>query len=224
MLALGTVCAGLAASLVNQYANDVSAQIGPLQEVVVARQDVARGTLVTPAVARTVLEQRRVPVRFAPRRSLGSPREALGYRTLVPLTAGDYVGQAQLGAPRRRARARDEPRSGRLVEVAVTGTRTIAAALRPGVLVDVLVTTDAAGGSPRTYLALQRLQLVDFRESSGAGGRSADATATVRVTLRQAVTLIAAQNFAREVRVVPRPRGDVRRVGPTAVGASALGR
>jgi pilus assembly protein CpaB len=224
MLGLAAVCAGLAASFVNQYANDVSAQVGPLQPVVVARRDVPHGTLVTPAIARTALEQRRVPLRFAPPRSLRAPRDALGYRTLASLATGDYVGEAQLGTPRRAPRPRGR-QSGRLVEVAVTGARTLASALRPGALVDVLVTTDGDSGSPRTYLALQRLQLIDFRDSPGTQARDgADATATVRVTLRQAVTLIAAQNFAREVRVVPRPAGDVGRLGPASVTAAALGR
>lgn len=224
MLGLAAVCAGLAASFVDGYADDISAQVGPLRSVVVARRDLPRGTLVTPAIARTGLLQRRVPLRFAPPRSLQAPRQALGYRTLGALAAGDYVGDAQLGSP-RTAPLRSEGRSGRLVEVAVTGARTIASALRPGALVDVLVTTDGNSGSPRTYLALQRLELVEFRDSSGAEARDgADATATVRTTLRQAVTLIAAQNFAREVRVVPRPGGDVRRLGPTSVSASGLGR
>ena len=223
MLGLAVVCAGLAVSLVNEYARDVSAQVGPLEHVVVARRDLPRGTLVTPEIAHSALAERRVPLRFAPPRSLRAPGEAVGYRVLTPLSAGDYVGEAQLGRPRRR-RHDDPTRSGRLVEVAVTGANTIGPALRPGALVDVLVTTAAHSGSPRTYLALQRLELVDFRDSSPAAGEAADATATLRTTLRQAVTLIAAQNFAREVRVVPRPEGDVRRVGPTAVAASALGR
>jgi pilus assembly protein CpaB len=224
MLGLAAVCAGLAASFVDRYADDISAQVGPLQSVVVARRDMPRGTLVTPAVARTGLLQRRVPLRFAPPRSLQAPRQALGYRTLGSLAAGDYVGEAQLGSP-RTAPLRNEARNGRLVEVGVTGASTIAPALRPGALVDVLVTTDGNSGSPRTYLALQRLELVEFRDSSGTEARDGvDATATVRTTLRQAVTLIAAQNFAREVRVVPRPDGDVRRLGPTSATASGLGR
>ena len=225
LLGLSAVCAGLAASSVERYADDVAAQVGPLQSVVVARRDLPRGSLMTPAAVRAGLEQRRVPARFAPPRALRAPREALGYRTLASLGTGDYVGEAQLGTPRAGPR-RGELRSGRLVEVAVTGTRTIAAALRPGALVDVLVTTDGDSGTPRTYLALQRLELVDFRESAtSAGAREvADATATLRTTLRQAATLIAAQNFAREVRVVPRPSRDLRRLGPTSVPASALGR
>ena len=223
MLGLAAVCAGLAATSVDRYADDVAAQVGPLREVLVARRDVRRGTLVSAAVARTAFERRRVPLRFVPPRSLGAPREAIGYRTLTNLTAGDYVGAADLGAP--RAAAVREPRLGRLVEVGVTGARTIAPMLRPGTPVDVLVTTDGQRGPPRTYLALQRLELVEFSGSPPGNAREgADATATLRTTLRQATTLTAAQNFAREVRIVPRPREDMRRLGPTSVSAAGLGR
>jgi pilus assembly protein CpaB len=91
----------------------------------------------------------------------------------------------------------------------------------------VLITTDRGAGPRRTYLALQRIELVDFGASpdsvaSGGGGR--DATATLRVTLAQAVLLTAARNFAREVRLVPRADGDDRRVGPASVTAAELTR
>ncbi len=222
MLGLAGVCAGLAATSVDRYADDVAAQVGPLRKVVVARRAVPRGTFVTAKVARAAFEQRRVPSRFVPPRSLGAPREAVGYRTLATMSAGDYVGATHLGAPRSAMRRRDA-QVGRLVAVAVTGAHTIAPLLRPGTLVDVLVTTDTQSGSPRTYLALQRLELVEFAGSPPEGAQDgADATATLRTTLRQAATLTAAQNFAREVRVVPRPRGDVRRLGPTSVTATGL--
>jgi hypothetical protein len=42
------------------------------------------------------------------------------------------------------------------------------------------------------------------------------------VTLRQAVYLIAAQNFAREIRLLPRPPGDRHRSGTAAVAAGDL--
>jgi pilus assembly protein CpaB len=226
MLGLAAVCAGIAASSVDRYADEVAAQVGPLQDVVVARRDLPRGTLVTAAVARTALARRRVPLRFVPPGALHAPREAVGYRTLSALAAGDYVGSAQLGRPRNDA-PRSSPQGARLVEVAVTGAGTIGAALQPGALVDVLVTTEGDRGAARTYLALQRLELVDFRDSPNAADvqrDGPDATATVRTTLRQAATLVAAQNFAREVRVVPRAPGDRQRVGPTSVSAAALGR
>ena len=43
-------------------------------------------------------------------------------------------------------------------------------------------------------------------EDAGAGGPTA--LATLRVTLRQAVYLTAADNFAREIRLLARPPGD----------------
>jgi pilus assembly protein CpaB len=93
--------------------------------------------------------------------------------------------------------------------------------------VDVLITTDRGAGPQRTYLALQRIELVDFGETSDSvggndGGR--DAIATLRVTLAQAVLLTAARNFARELRLVPRAEGDDRRIGPASVTAAELSR
>jgi len=227
MLGAAAVCAGLAVSTVDRYADEVTAQVGPLVPVVVARRDVERGTLVTPGLARAALARRLVPARFAPPSALGSVADAVGFRTLAAIAAGDFVGDAQLGAPRAERRDSVGARVGRLVEVSITGARTIAAALRPGALVDVLVTTEGAGPSARTYLALQRLQLVAFEPGApgdtGADQVSERATATLRTTLRQAATLTAAQNFAREVRIVPRASGDTRRLGPVSVSAGALG-
>ena len=57
------------------------------------------------------------------------------------------------------------------------------------------------------------------REGAAA---AATATATLRVTTRQAVYLTAAQNFAREVRLLPRPPGDRSRAGRAAVEAGGL--
>jgi pilus assembly protein CpaB len=100
--------------------------------------------------------------------------------------------------------------------------------MRPGLRVDVLVTSERTQGSGRTYLALQRIELVDLNrlEEGGASAsgdaRRADSVATLRVTLRQAVLLTAAQNFAREVRLVPRPPGDDRRLRSTVVSAAQL--
>ena len=224
ILGLAAICAGLAASSVDRYADDVAAQVGPLRPVVVASRDLPRGTLIGVTTARNNLALRQVPARFAPASALQMPTQAVGYRTLVSLAVGDYVGESQLGIERKRP-TRGRRFAGRLMEVAVTGATDIAPALRPGAVVDVLVTTDGSGRTPRTYLALQRVELVGFR-SDGARSDSSDnhATATMRVTLRQAVTLTAAQNFAREVRLVPRARGDLERFGPIAVSSTALGR
>jgi pilus assembly protein CpaB len=72
---------------------------------------------------------------------------------------------------------------------------------------------------------------VDLR-SGAAGGSSTgtgDATAggggtvaALRVTLQQAVMLTAAQNFAREIRLLARSPSDRKKVGPTSTDASDL--
>jgi pilus assembly protein CpaB len=170
-----------------------------------------------------MLEQRRVPARYAPSRAVGSVSSVVGYRLGVALHRGDYVTDSSLTAGDQTPSG--ERGAGRAVEVAIAGAGSLGNALRPGAHVDVLITTDRGGGSPRTYLALQDAELLGFSPASGNGGadETARAVATLRVSLRQAVLLTAAQNFARELRLVPRPAGDRRRLGPVGVSAVGLG-
>jgi pilus assembly protein CpaB len=230
MLGLSAISAGLAVSLVENYAHEVRAQVGPLVPVAIARREIARGRSLTPANLATYVTERRVPERFVPPGSFRTPRGALGLRALVRVPAGAYLGEAQLGGAVRRpsaARAARTP-GARVVEVPVAGATALGNVMRPGARVDVLVTSERAPGPARTYLALQRIELVDFRPSgegasfSEGGGREPDAMASLRVTLPQAVLLTAAQNFARELRLVPRPATDERRLPATTVAASDL--
>jgi pilus assembly protein CpaB len=114
------------------------------------------------------------------------------------------------------------------VQVAVTGGEELAEA-GPGALVDVLVTTERGEGSGRTYLALEAVELLTVRPGGGepaAAGEAAEAAgstlATLRVTLRQAVFLAAAQSFAREIRLLPRAPNERRRAGPLVVESGSL--
>jgi pilus assembly protein CpaB len=77
--------------------------------------------------------------------------------------------------------------------------------------VDVLVTTEGRGGADgQTQLALEDVELLGLRQGGVDGGalttsdKPAAASATLRVTLKQAIYLTHAQNFAREVRLLPR--------------------
>jgi pilus assembly protein CpaB len=222
LLGAAAACAGLAGSSVSRYTNDVRAQVGPLVPVVRARTNLPLGTPVTAATAARSLEVHRVPVRYAPARGLTSVSEAIGSRLAVDLDHGDYLTGSSLAS---RGGAPGGDGGGRTVEVAVAGAGSLGGALQPGSHVDVLITTDRAGSAGRTYLALQDAELVAFSRSSGdsAGAEGARATAALRVSLRQAVLLTAAQNFARELRLVPRPDGDRRRLGAVGVSASGFG-
>ncbi len=82
---------------------------------------------------------------------------------------------------------------------------------------DVIVSTEAHEGAGRAFVALEDVELLGLRggaEGAGYGGEAESggpvptAVATLRVTLRQAVYLTAAENFGREVRLLVRPPGD----------------
>jgi pilus assembly protein CpaB len=227
LLGASAVCAGLAVSAVDRYAREIESHVGPLVPVVVAARDIPRGGIITPAVASASLAERQVPKRFAPPGALSAPGGAVGFQAASGIAAGDYVGASQLRPVRAREAQARWTGDARLVEVAVAGAQAMSPVLRPGARVDVLITTDRGRAAPRTFLALQRMPVVGFESgatgSLGDAGREAEGRVTLRATLRQAVLLTAADNFAREVRVVPRAAGDTRRLGPVSIAASGLG-
>jgi pilus assembly protein CpaB len=86
----------------------------------------------------------------------------------------------------------------------------------------VLITSESGESAGHTELALEDVELLTLKTSDGvaadADNASGSATATLRVTLKQAVYLTAAQNFAREIRLLPRAPGDRRRAGRLVAG------
>jgi pilus assembly protein CpaB len=106
-------------------------------------------------------------------------------------------------------------RGERAVEVVASGSPELVV---PGARVDVLVTREGVG----TRLALQAVEVLASRPADpGAAAEAAGGArvaATLRVTLRQAVYLTAAESFARDVRLLPRAAGDDRRSGAVGVG------
>lgn len=233
MLAVALACGGLAASEVGDRMREVERRVGaPVPVVVTARPLPAEAKL-----KRGDLVVRQVPERYAAPDSLSDPGQAAGARTAVALAAGTQLTQSQLGGGRGPAGATGRGglrRGERAVEVAVSGGESLNGAAGPGARVDVLVSTESREGPGRSFLALQDVELLALRAGGGddgppvpadreqTGSAGPTATATLRVTLRQAVYLTAAQNFAREVRLLSRPQNDSRRSGRTAVGAGSL--
>jgi pilus assembly protein CpaB len=94
--------------------------------------------------------------------------------------------------------------------------------VQPGGRVDVLVTRQRGDGAGSTTLALEDAEVLAAHpvEAAAGGDGSPRVAVSLRVTLRQAVYLAAAQSFARELRVLPRAAGDDRRGATgTTVGA-----
>jgi pilus assembly protein CpaB len=225
LVALG--CGALAAGAVHDTVSEVESRTGAPVAVVVAAEELAPGTQLDRRRIATALTVREVPERYAPRDGLSSPGQAAGLELAVPVPAGAYLTAPMLRDPHARTAPVTPIRRGqRLVEVAVSGGRELAAGGVPA-RVDVLVTTEGRSGRGRTFVALEDVEVVSARSArsadiTDADGAPADTVATLRVDARAAVFLTAAQNFAREVRLLARPAGDRGRVGRSEV-ADRLG-
>lgn len=211
LLGLAVALGGLAASDVARREGALSHRIGPGVWVLVTAHPIRAGARLDPVA----LARREIPARYAPPDAFAVAAEVAGQRTTGPLPAGAYLTPAVLGAGARpRAAGAAVAPGERVAQVLATGSPELVA---PGGHVDVLVTRDAGrGGSGGTTLALEDVEVV-AAEPAPEGAGAADQTpgervlASLRVTIRQAVFLAAAQSFAREVRLLPRAAGDRRR-------------
>ena len=231
LLSASLVCGGLAASQVAGRMRAVEASVGAPVDVLVTAREVAPGA----RLRREDLAVREVPSRFAPPDALTSAEEVIGLAAPTPIADGAYLTAGGLSAnpagPAPGGGSQPLRRGQRAVEVAVAGAGALGGSAAAGSRVDVLVSTDSTQGPGRTLLALEDVELLDLKAGAGDAGADADGegaaatasgSATLRVTVGQAVYLTAAQNFAREVRLLPRPPGDRRRAGREAVAADGL--
>jgi len=248
LIALALVCGGIAASAVSGRVAEVERRTGSLVPVVVARAELPAGRELTPERVRDALTTAEVPERYVSRDSLAAPEEAVGLRLTGPLVPGSYLTAAML---KERASAGSAGRTRgavgpgeRAIEVEAVGGLPVAPGAGGAARVDVLVTTEGGDGEGgRTYVALENVELLGARPTAGepavggsAGGGSRDGGQTgggsaapgertlamLRVSSRQAVYLTAAQNFARELRLLRRPPGDKRDVAGEAIESSDL--
>lgn len=214
LLALALASGGLAASQVRQRERSVEARVGPLVPVVVATRDLPADS----RLRHEALALRRVPASYAPPDALAGAAGLAGARTAAAVAAGGYLtaGHLQDPEPGGGQRGAGLRRGERALEVAVSGGGALAGAA-PGARVDVIVSTERSDGAGRTFVALEDVELLGlsgdaetagFTHEAERGDAGATALATLRVTLRQAVYLTAAENFGRELRLLVRPPGD----------------
>ena len=207
---LALVLGGVAASDMAGRERALDERLGDPVSVLVSRDAVAEGDRLRPADLAT----RRVPARYAPRGALQSPAEVAGLRAATAISPGSEIlagmvedgTTATAGAPVRRGE--------RVAEVVAAGSPDL---VQPGTRADVLITQEARDGAAGgTLLALQDVEVLAAAPAASAGRDGAPTgalvAASLRVTLRQAVYLAAAQSFAREIRLLPRAVGDRRRV------------
>jgi len=223
LLAVAVACGALAAAQVQGRVAELERSVGAPVTVVVAARDLDPGA----ELAAGDLRAAEVPARYAPPDAASAPEQAVGLTTAGPIAAGSPITAGVLGAV-----GGEEPgalrRGERAVDVDIDGGAALTEA-EPGTRVDVLVSTDPSDGPGRSFVALEDVELLALA-AGGAGDPGGDpaagvapgATATLRVTLRQAVYLTAAEAFSGGLRLLPRPPGDRRRVGRATVGAADL--
>jgi pilus assembly protein CpaB len=220
LLAIAVASGGLAASQVHDRERGAAERLGPQVQVLVATRDIRAGG----RIARDAVGVRLVPARFVPPDALPSADGVVGARTAAAVAAGGYVNASLLDGGEKR----DDiglRRGERTVTVEVAGGNALAG-LQPGSRVDVLVSTETGAGGGRTTMALAGAELLRVEAgasgsyegadpASGAGAAGPTTLAGLRVSLDQAIYLTAADNFAREIRLLPRPPRDHSRAGGT---------
>ena len=206
-IAFGTVAlaaAAISAALADGYGDRVAGGYGELRPVVVAATALTAGERIDPRLA-AELEVRRVPARFVPPGALSTPPQALGLVTRAPVPSGSYLVASDLRPPGTGSKpGLMLGRGRRPVQIAVSGAGALLAAGPPprGTKVDVVVTIEPRGASTgRTYIAAPRVPLLALAagaESEAAG----EAEATLGLTRAQALDLIHAESFARQITIL----------------------
>jgi Flp pilus assembly protein CpaB len=200
------VAALAAAAIADSYGSSVARGYGKLRPVVVAAAALERGRAIDPALATESLEVRRVPVRFLPPGALGAPVEAIGLVPATTVPAGSYLLASELRPPHARRPGTVLGRDRRPVQIAVSGAGALLEVGAPGAgtKVDVVVTTEPSGaGAGRTYVAAAGAPLLALGPGAEGGEPGATVEATLGLTRPQALRLIAAESFARQVTILP---------------------
>lgn len=202
--------AGLASVSVSQREAAVRGQITPKANIVIARKHLIAGK----PVRANELEQRTLPARYLPLGTSETLDSFVGRQPAVDIPAGmdltDRLFKQQEKPVDTRARIR---RGERIIDLIATGPGQEELVM-PGVKVDVLVSIESRdSGAGNTKLVLANAEVVSARPVNETTNESTHTNLTVgsrfavslRTTLAQAIYLANAQNFAREIRILPRP-------------------
>ncbi|MFL5817479.1 MAG: RcpC/CpaB family pilus assembly protein [Conexibacter sp.] len=205
LLALALLLGTLAAASMRRREAALERALGPDVLVLVTRAPVAAGA--PPAVGRPLL--RPLPRRYAPPDAVVSATRLAGARTAVPLPAGSILTASVLRAPDAAAAFALGPAE-RVAEVVAHGDPR---AVLPGARVDVLVTREGDGTrAGATVLALEDVEVLAAHKApadpSDATTGGTRVVAELRVRVRDAVYLAAAQTFAQDIRLLARAPGD----------------
>ncbi len=205
---LALACAVASASIASAYRESVDDRLGELRSVVTLARPLERGTPLQGRVLHASLVMREVPVRFLPPDTISDPTQIAGRRTAATIPAGSYLLASHLRSSEPRQPSRPElGRDLHPVDVTVSGAGALAAGPVGSSRVDVVVAGEpVTGGRARVRVEARGVRLIGIEpadpiQATTAGGDSWNAT--LALTRKQALDLIEAENFAREIRLIP---------------------
>lgn len=208
LLAFGCALASIA--IAARYREATEPDFGPERPVVVLERGLEAGEKIEGPGSRRGMAVRAVPERFVPPDALRDPAEAVGSTPRAAVPAGSYLltSHLQRGSGRRTPQLPDGLRP---IQVEVAGGAALAGiAGGPGAggapRVDVIA-ADEPGSTfnPRVRVLARRVPLLGLDPAGGRGDASGRAwQATLALSRTDALEVIEAENFSREVRLLPR--------------------
>jgi hypothetical protein len=203
-LTLAVTCGLASAALAARYRGGVEEGYGPLRTVVLVEREIEAGSRFSDAEVSRSLRSGEVPERFVPSDALFEPDQALGAELLGTVPAGSYLLASHLREPDAERGGLGDGR--RPIEVSVAAAGSLA---RPGAVadrVDVIAAEEPGVSSgPRVVVLARKVPLLGLRRSGPqAADDGGDWVATLGLRRRQSLTVIEAENFSRELRLLPR--------------------
>lgn len=199
---LAIACGAGSASLAAGYRDEVEGGLGETRPVVVVERPLDAGEALSPRRLERGLSVREIPERFVPPDALADPGDALGGRPRAAVPAGSYLLASHLGQARRRS-GRLAPGQ-RSIEVAVSAAGSLTGT-GGGVRVDVLAAEEPGTTSnPRVRVLARAVPLLGVRRNTSAEAPESGWVATLALDRAASLRVIEAENYAREVRLLPR--------------------
>jgi Flp pilus assembly protein CpaB len=198
------LCALASAGLASRYRADAGAGYGEPRPVVVVERTLERGSRLRERDLKARLSRAEIPQRLLPPDALADPQEALGRTPVNDIPPGSYLLASQLRAATRSTRRRPGLRQGLMpVEAQVSA----AGGATSGAKADVVVAEEpGVTGRARVRVVARGVPVLELRRASGAGAGTGRWVATLGLRRPQALAVIEAENFAREVRLIPAGR------------------
>jgi len=170
-LVLGGAAAVMAATYLNSARIRLDAQSQPV-EILVAQEDVPRGTASDELFAKKLVVAQKIPRQFVASDAISSQRAIDGQVLAVPLTAGEQLTTGRFQYPSQAGLAYSVPADYIAVSIPVDKVSSVSGLLRPGDMVAVMGTVERGDGSSKTTITkilIPKARILAVGTDSGAG-------------------------------------------------------